>query len=432
MPIDWNTLPSFEAVGDELVELMRELFPIPRSLTGDGVRNTLAVLGRELPLEVVETPTGSEIFDWVVPREWSLREAWIAGPNGSRIVDVEDSPLHVLGYSVAVDAILPLDELRGHVYTHDDDPELIPYRTSYWEKQWGFCMSRRQLESLEDGNYQVVVDSSLEDGSLTSGEVRIPGDTDAEVLLSTHVCHPALANDNLSGIVLLWAIARTLLQQRLTHTYRILWSPGTLGPLCWLARNLETLDRVSHGLVVSCVGDPGPLRYKRSRCGDAPIDRAATYVLGREPGSIVTDWHPSGGDERQYCSPGFDLPVGALTRTPHGLFPEYHSSADDLSFVTPGALASSFRTALEIVDLVETNAAYRNRSPYGEPQLGRRGLYQSVPDGTHPEAAYLWLLSLSDGRHDLLAIADRSGLPFEAIRSAAATLVQHGLLERLP
>jgi aminopeptidase-like protein len=432
MPIDWNTVPEPSTVGEELVELMRELFPIPRSLTGSGVRDTLAVLAREVPLEIVETPSGTPIFDWTVPREWNVRAAWIDGPSGDRVLDLADSPLHVLGYSTPVDAVVPLDELRSHVFTHSDDPDLVPYRTSYWAEQWGVCMSRRQLESLEEGDYHVVIETSLENGSLTSGEVTIPGATKAEFLLSTYVCHPALANDNLSGIVVLWAIARVLGEQRLTHTYRLLWSPGTLGPLCWLARNREGLDRVHHGLVVSCVGDPGPLRYKRSRRGDAPVDRAAAYVVGHEPESIVTDWQPSGGDERQYCSPGFDLPVGTLSRTPHGLFPEYHSSADDLTLVRSESLASSFRAALTIVDVVETNKHYRNLSPYGEPQLGRRGLYQSVPDGTNPETAFLWVLNLSDGDNDLLAIAERSGLPFEAVRHAASTLERHGLLEQLP
>jgi aminopeptidase-like protein len=293
-------------------------------------------------------------------------------------------------------------------------------------------MSRAQLESLEPGGYHAVIDTELVDGFLTSGELTLDGARETEFLLSTYVCHPALANDNLSGIVVLWALARTLAQQRLEHTYRVLWSPGTLGPLCWLKRNLETLDRVQNGLVISCVGDPGPLRYKRSRRGDAPVDRAASYVLAREPDSIVGDWQPTGGDERQYCSPGFDLPVGTLSRTPHGLFPEYHSSADDLDLVRPEALAASYRAALEIIDVVETNASFRNRSPYGEPQLGRRGLYQSVPDGTNPELAYLWLLNLSDGDHDLLTIAERSGLRFDAVRDAAATLEQHDLLERVP
>ena len=432
MAIDWHTVPASEELGEELLALMRELFPIPRSLTGDGVRETLAVLAREIPLEVVETPSGTPVFDWTVPREWNLRGAWIDAPDGTRVVDAADSPLHVLGYSTPVDAVVGLDELREHVFTHADDPELIPYRTSYWKEQWGFCMSGRLLDSLPDGDYHVVVDSTLDDGSLTSGEVNVAGATDREFLLSTHVCHPALANDNLSGVVLLWAIARALSRQQLRFTYRLLWSPGTLGPLCWLDRNLETLDRVEHGLVVSCVGDPGPLRYKRSRQGDTPIDRAAAYVLAREPGSIVSEWQPTGGDERQFCSPGFDLPVGTLSRTPHGLFPEYHSSADNLTLVTAEALGSAFTAALTIIDMIETNASYRNLSPHGEPQLGKRGLYQSVPDGTNPELAYLWLLSLSDGSNDLLAIAERSGLPFEAIRTAAQTLQQHELLEQLP
>ena len=365
-----------------------------------------------------------------MPREWNVHSAWIEDAHGNRIVDFADSPLHVLGYSVPVDDVVSLAELRAHVHTHAEADEWVPYRTSYWEEQWGFCMSRRQLESLEEGEYHVLIDADLADGSLTSGELLLEGDTQAEFLLSTYVCHPALANDNLSGIVLLWALGRTLAQQRLTHTYRLLWSPGTLGPLCWLARNRDSLDRVANGLVVSCVGDPGPLRYKRSRRGDALVDRAAAYMLRHDPESIVVDWQPTGGDERQYCAPGFNLPVGTLSRTPHGLFPEYHSSADDLSLVTSAALAASYRAALEIIDIVETNASYSNLSPFGEPQLGRRGLYQSVPDGTNPEAAYLWLLNLSDGMSDLLSIAQRSGLPFAAVREAAHTLVEHGLLEQ--
>jgi aminopeptidase-like protein len=290
-------------------------------------------------------------------------------------------------------------------------------------------MARRQLDALPEGDYHVVVDATLDEGSLTSAELTLAGATEAELLLSTYACHPAVANDNLSGVVVLWALGRILADQSLQHTVRLLWSPGTLGPLCWLARNRDRLDRVASGLVVSCVGDPGPLRYKRSRRGDAPVDRAAAYVLGREPDSIVRDWEPGGGDERQFCSPGFDLPVGTLSRTPHGHFPQYHSSADDLTLVTPAALGGSVHAALRIVDALDANGAYRNRSPFGEPQLGRRGLYQNVPDGTNPEAAYLWLLSLSDGEHDLLSIAERSGIPFDAVRAGADTLVAHELLE---
>jgi aminopeptidase-like protein len=428
MPIDWDTVPDSESVGEELLALMAELLPLPRSLTGDGVRRTLAVLGRDVPLELIETPTGTPVFDWTVPREWIVRGAWIDGPDGRRVVDVGDSPLHLLGYSRPVDAELDLDELRPHLFTHPTDPDAVPYRTSYWDETWGFCLSRRQLESLRPGRYRVVVDSDLVEGSLSSGEALIAGSSEEEFLLSTYICHPALANDNLSGVVLLWALARTLAGQRLRFTYRLLWSPGTLGALCWLARNEERLDRVEHGLAISCVGDPGPLRYKRSRRGEATVDRAAALVLRDRPASIVSGWSPLGGDERQFCSPGFDLPLGAFTRTPHGLFPEYHSSADDLDLVTSSALGESLRAILEIIDAVETNRSYRNLSPYGEPQLGRRGLYQTIPDGTNPEAALLWVLSLSDGRYDLLAIAAQSNLPYSAILTAATTLERHGLL----
>jgi aminopeptidase-like protein len=430
MPIDWTTVPDPDAVGAELIELMRELWPLPRSLTGDGVRATLAVLARDVPLQIIETPSGTKVFDWVVPREWTIRGGWIDGPD-DRVVDFADSNLHVLGYSAPVDDTVGLDELRRHVFTHPVDPDLVPYRTSYWEERWGFCMSARTLESLPEGEYHVVVDSELADGALTSGELRLPGSSADEFLLSTYVCHPSVANDNLSGIAVLWALAKVLARQELRCTYRLLWSPGTLGPLCFLARNFDRLDPIAHGLAISCVGDPGPLRYKRSRRGSATVDRAAAHVVGAKTGGIVSDWSPLGGDERQFCSPGFDLPVGVLSRTPHGLFPEYHSSADDLELVTPDALASSFRTALEIIDVIESNATYLNLSPYGEPQLGKRGLYQSVPDGTNPEAALLWVLSLSDGGHDLLGIAERSGLPFQAVREAAESLERHRLLEQV-
>ena len=269
MPINWDTTPDETAIGAEMLMLMRELWALPRSLTGAGVRETLSLLGRTVPLELVETPTGTPVYDWTVPREWTIRGAYIEGPDGTRVVDLADSTLHVLGYSTPVDVTLKLDELREHLFTHPDDPELVPYRTSYWQEQWGFCLSRRQLDSLPPGRYHAVIDSSLADGSLSSGELRLQGRSEEEFLLSTYVCHPALANDNLSGVVLLWALARALGGQELRYTYRLLWSPGTLGPLCWLARNAETLGRVKHGLAISCVGDPGPLRYKRSRRGTA-------------------------------------------------------------------------------------------------------------------------------------------------------------------
>lgn len=430
MAIDWSTVPDGRSVGHEVIELMRELLPLPRSLTGDGVRETLGVIARTLPLEVIETPSGTRVFDWEVPEEWNVRDAWIEAPDGTRLADFKESTLHVLGYSAPIDSIVDLEELRKHVHVHETDAELVPYRTSYWERRWGFCLSSRTLEAMTPGSYHVMIDATLAPGSLTSGELTIRGSSDDEFLLSTYVCHPALANDNLSGVALLWALARALSVQDLKFSYRLLWSPGTLGPLCWLARNLDRLDLVRHGLALSCVGDSGPLRYKRSRRGDTEIDRAAALVLGSRAESIVTDWVPTGGDERQFCSPGFDLPLGAFSRTPHGHFAEYHSSADDLTLMTAEAIGESFRSVLEIIDVIETNARYENSSPYGEPQLGRRGLYPGVPDGTNIETALLWVLSLSDGEHDLIAIAERSGLRYEVVRRAAVALMDQGLLKR--
>ncbi len=312
------------------------MFPICRSITGDGLRETLRLVGRDIPLGMVETPTGTPVLDWTVPNEWNIRGAWVDGPDGTRVIDFADSNLHVLNYSVPVDAVVSLEELRDHVFTHPDDPDLVPYRTSYYAERWGVCMSRRQLDALEPGDYHVVIDSTLGPGAVTYGETLVAGSTTDEVVLTTYACHPSLANDNLSGVAVLTELARTLAAQTgLRYTYRFLWSPGTIGALCWLARNRDAVERIRHGLVLSCLGDPGPFTYKRSRRGDAEIDQVAANVLGRHDGSRVLDWFPYGGDERQFCSPGFDLPFGAFSRTQADKFPEYHSSADDLDFVRP-------------------------------------------------------------------------------------------------
>ena len=428
MPIDWSTVPAPEVIGNELHGLMRELFPVPRSLTGDGVRATLARLGRDAPLDVVELPTGTQVFDWTLPREWNVLEAWVEGPDGERVIDVADSSLHLLGYSVPVDSEMDRDELMEHLFTDARDPDVVPYRTSYWSERWGFCTSQRVAESLRPGTYRVRIDSTLENGYVTYGETRVEGLTDELFLIATSVCHPALANDNLSGIVLLAGLARILGTQELRHSFRLVWSPGTIGPLCWLHENADRVPLVRHGFAVSCVGDPGPLTYKRSRRGDADIDRAAAAVLHERDGASIREWSPYGGDERQFCSPGFDLPFGALSRTPADAFPEYHSSADNLDLVQPEALGDSLHAALAIVDALERNETYVNASPFGEPQLGRRGLYRAVSGGSSEEMAILWVLSLSDGSSSLIDIALRSGLPPAAIQDAADALVEAGLL----
>lgn len=430
--IDWRAAPSAPEAGLELHELMRELFPICRSISGNGVRKTFEILDRILPLEVSEVPTGTHVFDWTVPREWNIREAWIADSTGRRVIDFRDCNLHVLSYSVPVRARLSLAELRDHVFTHPSEPDWIPYRTSYYKENWAFCLSRNQLETLPDGEYEVCIDSTLADGSITYAEALLPGESGDEVLISTYSCHPSLANDNVSGIALVALLGKYLARMTLRYSYRLLFSPGSIGPITWLARNEDRLDAIKHGLVASCVGDPGKMTYKRSRRGNADIDRAVENVL-RQSGKPhqVNDFVPLGGDERQFCSPDINLPVGALSRTPADRFREYHSSADNLDFVQPGALGDSFETVLTMLDVLERNASYLNLSPKGEPQLGKRGLYRSIGGGSSEEAALLWVLNFSDGQHDLLAISDRSGLSLDALRQAADALEEHELLRRL-
>ena len=420
-------------VGHELYDFVAELYPICRSLTGNGVRETLRRVGERIPLDVHEVPTGTQAFDWAVPREWNVADAYVADAGGRRVVDFADSNLHVVGYSVPVRERMPLAELRAHLTSIPEQPDSIPYRTSYYREDWGFCLSHSTLLSLEEGDYEVVVDSTLEDGHLTYGECFVEGETADEVLVSTHVCHPSLANDNLSGIAVATFLAEELGRRPRRLSYRFLFLPGTIGSIVWLHRNQANVDRIEHGLVLTALGDRGGFTYKRSRRGDAAIDRAVEHVL-RHSGMEheLLDFSPDGYDERQYCSPGFDLPVGRLTRTPNGRYPEYHTSADDLDFVRPESLAGSFSTALDVVAVLEGNGRYVNLNAKCEPQLGRRGLFR--PEGgrkpdRRDELALLWVLNLSDGRHTLLEIADRSGLPFHAVRAAADALLAAELLE---
>jgi aminopeptidase-like protein len=423
---------DFAALGREMHALASELFPICRSITGSGLRETLRSLQRVAPLSVHEVPSGTAVLDWTVPREWNIRDAWVANSKDDRVIDFRRSNLHVVNYSVPVRTRLPLSELRPRLHTLPDRPDWIPYRTSYYQEDWGFCLSQRALERLPEGEYEVVIDSTLADGSLSYGELLLPGDTSDEVLLSAHACHPSLANDNLSGLVLLAVLARLLSTASRRYSYRFLFVPGTIGSIAWLARSEATVSRIRHGLVAACVGDAGSLTYKKSRRGDAEIDRAAAHVLKQSgrPHAIL-EFTPYGYDERQYGSPGFDLAVGSLTRTPHGQYPEYHTSADDLAFVRPESLADSLEAYLSVLAILEGNDRYRNTSPRGEPQLGRRGLYGSVGGYPNPgelQMAMLWVLNQSDGGPTLLDVAERSGLPFVSIRSAADRLLEAGLL----
>jgi aminopeptidase-like protein len=417
-------------VGESMHAFMRELFPICRSITGEGVRETLAAVGRRIPLEMHEVPTGTSVLDWTVPDEWNIRDAYIA-KDGRRIVDFRESNLHVVSYSEPVEVVMPLAELRPHLHTLPEHPEWVPYRTSYYSRAWGFCLSQRQLDGLENGDYEVAVDSTLEPGSLTYGECFLPGEREDEVLLTTHVCHPSLANDNLSGIALLTELGARLQAVPRSLSYRLLFIPGTIGSITWLARNEGHVSKIAAGLVLACVGDGAPLTYKRSRRGNALIDRAAAYVLERgDEEARIIDFVPWGWDERQFNSPGFDLPVGALSRSREGEYQEYHSSADNLDLVRPEPLEKALEAVLTIIELLESDRRYVNLAPKGEPQLGRRDLYPQVggPAAEQEQLAMLWVLNQSDGRQSLLDVAERSGLQFTAISAAATRLREAGLL----
>jgi aminopeptidase-like protein len=422
-----------DATGRGAFDLMRRLFPLCRSLTGDGVRATFDVLEEEIPITRTEIPSGTKLFDWIVPAEWNIRDAYVAAADGTRVVDFRRSTLHVVSYSEPVWTTLSLEALRERLHTLPDQPDAVPYRTSYYERTWGFCLSHRQLLELPPGDYEVMIDSTLEPGHVSYAEATIEGEAESEVLVSTYVCHPSLANDNLSGIAVATMLAKRLLGRRLRHTYRFLFAPGTIGPLAWLHQNQNGLDRIEHGLTVSCIGDGGDFTYKRSRRGDADVDQAMETVL-RDSGAPhrILPWEPWGGDERQFCSPGFDLPVGSLMRTQHGEFAGYHTSADGLEGIRPESLADAVETCLALVEVLESNRRCTNLSPYGEPQLGRRGLYRSAggavatPDD---ERALLWVLSMSDGGATLLDVARASSLRYPVVRRAAERLEEAGLLK---
>lgn len=432
--------------GEEMHALVERLYPLCRSITGDGVRATLKIVDEYLPLQVHEVPTGTQVLDWTVPQEWNIRDAYVADATGHRVVDFAASSLHVLGYSVPVARTMPLAELREHLHTLPDQPTLVPYRTSYYKPDWGFCLSQETLDALPDGEYEVRVDSTLADGHLTYAEHVVPGQVADEVIVSCHVCHPSLANDNLAGIAVATFLARSLAARTPYYTYRFIFAPGTIGAITWLARNKERVEgaslggtepggrgRVRHGLVLACAGDRGTLTYKQSRRGDAEIDRVLRHVLATsERPHEIREFTPYGYDERQYCSPGFDLGVGSLSRTPYAGYPEYHTSADNPDFVSPEAMADTLAVCREAFAVLDRNRRYLNLSPHGEPQLGRRGLYDSLggrSDAHHAQLAMLWVLSLSDGEHSLLDIAERAALPFDAVAAAADALRGAGLLK---
>jgi aminopeptidase-like protein len=424
---------DFDTIGGEIYRMIVDLYPICRSITGNGVRETLQYLKRTLPLEINEIPSGTKVFDWSIPKEWNIRDAYVKDSKGNKVIDFRKSNLHILNYSIPVQKRVSLKELQEHLFTISEHPEWIPYRTSYYNENWGFCIRHKDFVKLKEDSYEVCIDSTLHNGHLTFGEYFIKGQLSDEILISTHICHPSICNDNLSGIAMTALLASQLPLGNLRYSYRFLFIPGTIGSITWLSLNEKNVSKIKHGLVVACVGDSGKFTYKKTRQGSAEIDNVVMNVLkNSEDDFEVIDYSPYGYDERQYCSPGFNLAVGCLMRTPYGEYPEYHTSADNLEFVSKKNLAASFKNCLSILNVLEKNKIYINQNPKCEPQLGKRGLYQHIgghADSKNFQLAMLWVLNLSDGHHSLVDISERSGLKFDLISEASELLAAENLLK---
>lgn len=456
-----------DVVGNEMFNLMKELFPICRSITGNGVRQTLSIIQKIIPLEIHEIPSETKVFDWDIPKEWNIRDAYILDPNGEKIIDFQKSNLHVLNYSVPVNKKISLQELKKHLHTIPEKPDLIPYVTSYYSENWGFCMTHNQFLNLKEGEYHVVIDSTLEKGSLTYGEYFIPGKTDQEILLSCYVCHPSMCNDNLSGVVLLTFLAKYLKNFENFYSIRFLFVPETIGSITWINRNEKNLVNIKHGLVATCLGDSGKFTYKKSREGNNEIDVTVVATLQNAKLNYnVVDFFPWGSDERQFCSPGFNLPVGSLIRSMYGKseFSEYHTSADNLDFMNKNSLSESFSIYFRIIYELEKNSnnsnlineknpsskitkktvsqndnseKFLNLNPKCEPQLGKRGIYHQLggqvdqSEQREMEFAIFWILNLSDGKNSLHDISERSGIPLEQISKVVEILSTTKLLKKI-
>ncbi len=413
--------------GLELHKLAARLYPICRSITGPGVRETLAILQETIPLTVESVPSGTPVFDWVVPNEWTVREAWLADRKGNRLVDFKNHNLHLLNYSEPFCGIVSRADLDAHLFSLPDQPDAIPYRTSYYRKEWGFCLTENQRASLTESEYEVSIDTELTAGVFNYGELLIPGRVQDEILISTHICHPSLANDNLSGIVVALETARRLLATPPNYSVRFVFVPGTIGAITWLARNQTKLSSIHHALVLTGLGVGNTFHYKQSRSGNAAIDRVTAHVLQTSGSRYqIEPFVPYGYDERQYNSPGILLDAGCLTRAPYGTYPEYHTSLDNLHFLQAEALEESTELVGSVITALGARQTFRNRFPFGEPQLGKRGLYAANPA---ENLTFLWILNLSDGTNSLDDIAARSGISLADLEVAARRLLDAGLIE---
>jgi aminopeptidase-like protein len=418
-------------------DLFRLLWPLNRSITGPEYRRSLDLLGEIMPTTRLRFPSSSQVLDWTVPLEWKANDAYFVDPTGKRHAELKSNNLHLVGYSTPFKGRIALSELKKHLHTLPKQPTAIPYHTSYYSPYWGFCLSDDEARTLSDGEYEVVVDTELYEGHVEIGEALLPGQSKEEVMFASYLCHPSMANNELSGplvLTFLYELIAALPERR--YSYRFVVAPETIGGVCYLSKRGEELkQRVRAGYVLTCIGDSGKFHYKLSRDGDTLADRAMRLVLRDQGEHEVFPFTPvAGSDERQYCSPGFNLPVGSLMRTPYRLFPEYHTSLDNESLISFDALAGSVQTCFDVVQALEANNCWQSTAPYGEPQLGKRKLYPSLSQAVDLEAetqGMLWLLNLADGKHDLLQVAERSGMPLAVLRAAASRLHEAGLIANI-
>ena len=422
-----------EKVGKESYQLCKDLFPICRSITGNGVRKTLEIIRKYLPdLKTFEVPTGTKAYDWTVPKEWNITDAYIIGPDGNKIVDFKESNLHVVGYSVPVDKTIPLVELQKHLYSIPEQPDAIPYVTSYYQERWGFCISEKQRAKLKPGNYHVYINSSLKAGRLTYGELIIKGKTNKEILISTYICHPSMANNELSGPAVTTYLAKwiaTLVNRQ--YTYRIVFIPETIGSIIYLSKNLRQMKKnVIAGFNLTCIGDNRSYSLLQSRYGNTYADRVALHVLENlHPDFKKYSYLDRGSDERQYCSPGIDLPVVSVMRTKYGMYPEYHTSLDNLELISPEGLYGGYEVMQRCIECIEKNE-FLTATVLCEPQLGKRGLYPTLSKKGNAgnTREMLNLLAYCDGTNDIIDLAELIGKPVWELYELINTLKDHKLL----
>jgi aminopeptidase-like protein len=421
---------------DTMYKLLTEMFSYNRSITGDGVRKTLKRILDEIPIKLTSVKSGTKVFDWVVPDEWNVYSAKIYDSSGELIVDFDENNLHLMSYSVPIDTVLTLQQLKRHIITDKSRPDWIPYSTSYYKDGWAFCLPYNFVKEMVDDNYKVEIDSIKEPGELIYAESFIDNKAKKDVLISSYICHPSMANDSLSGVVLSIQLYKEIKKMdNLNYNYRFLFTPETIGTICFLDTNKRDIKKtIEYGLVATCLGDPGEFTYKKTRDGNRNIDRIVKYIFEkRKIVNNVLDFTPLGSDERQYCSPGFDLSVGVLTRSMYGKFAEYHTSADNLDFVTPRSLQESLEMYIEVIRTYEANCKFSRPKPFCEPQMGKYDLYRekggagedSLDDIVQQR---MWILNYADGKTDLLEISEKSGFDIFSLKSASKALISNGLI----